>query len=463
MSEPPCFTIAEAARALRDRALSPVELVDLCLARIERHESRLNAFITLTAQAARAEAQAAQAEFARHGPRSPLHGIPVGLKDIFATRGVRTTAHSAQLADWVPQEDSTVAAQLARAGAISLGKLATHEFAFGGPAFDLPWPPARNPWNPAHFPGGSSSGTAVAVAAGFILGGIGSDTGGSIRGPAALCGVTGLKPTYGLVSRHGVLPLAQSLDHAGPMAWTVEDCALLLDAIAGHDPRDPASARRPRASYAPAIGARIDGLRVGVVRHFFERDNPVSAASQDAIETALGVLRALGCTVRDVNLPPLQDWHAAGMLILLAEAYAVHEHGLRERPQRYGQLVRDRVALGAFITAADYVQAQRCRSELIGAFDALMREVDVLVTVSQQGEAPRMDAVPKWATVEVPSYNIAFNLTGAPAITLCCGFGADGLPLGMQMVARPFEEPTLLAAAHRYEQAAGWRARRPAL
>src|SRR5205807_6258906 len=235
-------TIAAAAQLIASRALSPVELTRSCLARIEALDGRLNSFLLVRAEAALAEAAAAEAEIARGDYRGPLHGIPIAHKDIVETAGIRTTAHSKLLRDFVPQRDATIVRRLAAAGTILLGKTATHEFAMGGPSFDLPWPPARNPWNTDHFTGGSSSGTGAAVAAGFILGGSGSDTGGSIRLPAAYCGVTGLKPTYGRVSRYGVLPLAYSLDHVGPLAWSAEDCAILLQAMAGHDPADPASA-----------------------------------------------------------------------------------------------------------------------------------------------------------------------------------------------------------------------------
>ena len=243
-------TIAEAASLIAQRKLSPVELTRACLDRIQKLDGTLHAFLHLDPDRALAQAREAEAALMKGAPRGPLHGIPIGLKDIYNTKDMPTTAHSRQLMGNVPAEDATCARRLAAAGTVLLGKLATHEFAFGGPSFDLPWPPARNPWNPDHFTGGSSSGTGAAVAAGLVLGGMGSDTGGSIRLPAALCGVAGIKPTYGLVPRTGILPLAFSLDHAGPMAWTVEDCALLLQAVAGHDPQDPASADRPVADFS---------------------------------------------------------------------------------------------------------------------------------------------------------------------------------------------------------------------
>ena len=249
--------------------------------------------------------------------KGPLDGIPIGHKDIYNTAGIRTTGHSRLLEHNVPAQDATSVRKWAEAGVVLMGKLSTHEFAMGGPSFDLPWPPARNPWNPEHFTAGSSSGTGAAVASGMILGGTGSDTGGSIRGPAALCGIAGIKPTYGLVSRAGVLPLSFSMDHAGPMAWTVEDCALLLQAMAGHDPADPASADRPVADFTSDIAKGVKGLRIGVVRHFFETDNPVSPATLAGINHALDVFEHLGAEVSDVKLSPMADYHACGSIILI--------------------------------------------------------------------------------------------------------------------------------------------------
>ena len=249
-------TIAEAARLIATKELSPVELTRACLDRVHARDNQLHAFILLTEDRAMAEARAAEAAIMASGPKSPLHGIPIGLKDIVDTKGIRTTCQSRILADNVPDTDAACAEKLAAAGTVLIGKTTTHEFADGGPSFDVPWPPARNPWNPDHFTAGSSSGTGAGVAAGLILGGIGTDTGGSIRGPAALCGIAGIKPTYGLVSRAGVAPAAFSLDHIGPMAWTAEDCALMLEALAGHDPRDPASAKRPIPDYTAQLRPR---------------------------------------------------------------------------------------------------------------------------------------------------------------------------------------------------------------
>jgi aspartyl-tRNA(Asn)/glutamyl-tRNA(Gln) amidotransferase subunit A len=456
-------TIAEASAAIAARTLSPVELTEACLARVESMDGTLHAFIRLEAEGARAQAKAAEARIMRDGPRGPLDGIPFAHKDIYCTAGIPTTAHSRVLQDHVPTADATVVAKLAEAGVVMLGKLSTHEFAFGGPSFDLPWPPARNPWNPDHFPAGSSSGTGAAVASGMILGGTGSDTGGSIRGPAALCGITGIKPTYGRCSRAGVLPLAQSLDHTGPMAWTVEDCAILLQAMAGYDAADPASANVPVPDFRAALGRGARGLRIGLVRHFHEVDNPVSPATLAGIDSAAAFFKAEGAEVRDVTLPSLADYNAAGWLILLAESFAVHEPWMRRDPGLYGELMRDRLVLGGLLSAADYMAAQKKRRMLIAATEAATADLDILLTASAIGEAPRIDAVPKWAFMDKPGFTMPFNVTGWPAITLCTGFGEGGLPVAMQLVAKPFAEPTLFRTAQAYEAAHAWRARRPDL
>jgi aspartyl-tRNA(Asn)/glutamyl-tRNA(Gln) amidotransferase subunit A len=456
-------TIAEASAAIAAKTLSPVELTEACLARVEALDATLHAFIRVEAEGARAQAKAAEARIMRDGPRGPLDGIPFAHKDIYCTAGIPTTAHSRVLQDHVPTEDATTVRLLAQAGVVMLGKLSTHEFAFGGPSFDLPWPPARNPWNPDHFPAGSSSGTGAAVASGMVLGGTGSDTGGSIRGPAALCGITGIKPTYGRCSRAGVLPLAQSLDHTGPMAWTVEDCAILLQAMAGHDPADPASADVPVPDFRARLGRGVKGLRIGLVRHFHEVDTPVSPATLAGIEAAAAFFKAEGAEVRDVVLPPLAEYNAAGWLILLAESFAVHETWMRRDPGLYGELMRDRLVLGGLLSAADYMTAQKKRRELIAATQAATAGLDLLLTASAIGEAPRIDAVPKWAFMEKPGFTMPFNVTGWPAITLCTGFGEGGLPVAMQLVAKPFAEPLLFGAAEAYEAAHGWRAKRPVL
>ncbi|MDJ0390470.1 amidase [Roseomonas sp. E05] len=454
-------TIAEAAALIAARKLSPVELTKACLERVRALDGRLQTFLLLTEERALADACAAEARLMQGESKGPLDGIPIGHKDIYNTAGIRTTGHSRLLEHNVPAEDATSVRKLAEAGTVLMGKLATHEFAMGGPSFDLPWPPPRNPWNLEHFTGGSSSGTGAAVPAGLVLGGTGSDTGGSIRGPSTLCGLSGIKPTYGLVSRAGVLPLSFTLDHAGPMAWTAEDVALLLQAMAGHDPTDPASADRPVADFSAEIGQDVKGLRIGVIRHFHETDNPASAPTCQAIDAALGVLRDMGAELREVTLSPLQDYAACGWVILLAEAFSVHEPWLKSDYNRYGALLRERLALGGLLRGTDYVQAIRKRRILCAEMAAAMEDLDILVTAVQPAEAARITEVPRWALFEKPSYTIPFNVTGLPAISVCTGFGPGGLPLGMQMVGKPFAEPTLFRAAHAYEKATPWRDRRP--
>lgn len=455
------LTIADASRLIASRKLSPVELTRQYLARIQRLDPVLHSFILVTGERALSDARDAEARVMAGNMRGKLDGIPIAHKDIYCTAGIATTAHSKQLQGHVPAADAAVVRKLAEAGTVLLGKLATHEFAFGGPSFDLPWPVARNPWNPEHFTGGSSSGTGAAVAAGLIPGGTGSDTGGSIRSPAALCGITGIKPTYGLCSRAGVIPLAFSMDHTGPLAWTVEDCALLLQAMAGPDPADPASSGRSAVDYAAALTGDVKGLRIGVVRHFHESDHKVSAATRRGIETAIEVFRGLGAEVCDVRLPPLADYSACGWLILMVEAFSVHERWMKISAEKYGEIMRDRMALASLISGADYLQAVRRRRALCAATAAAMEPVDILLTASQPGEAPRIDAVSKWGILEQPSFTIPFNVTGQPAIAVCTGFGAGGLPVSMQLAGKPFQEVTLLRAADAFQRATQWRKQRP--
>jgi aspartyl-tRNA(Asn)/glutamyl-tRNA(Gln) amidotransferase subunit A len=417
----------------------------------------------LTEERALAEAKAAETRMMAGTLKGKLDGIPIGHKDIYNTAGIRTTAHSKLLEHNVPTEDSVVVQKWADAGTVMMGKLATHEFAIGGPSFDLPWPPARNPWNPDHFTAGSSSGTGAAVAAGLVMGGTGSDTGGSIRGPSALCGLAGIKPTYGTASRRGVLPLSQTLDHTGPMAWTVKDCALLLQAMAGYDPLDPASANRPVANFTADLDKGAKGLRIGVIRHFHEVDHPVSPATKQGIDDALTLFRDQGAEVRDVTLSPMMDYNAPGWLILTTEAYAVHEPWLKERFNDYGELLRDRLAFGALLGATDYVQALRRRRVLCLEMRDAMADLDILITASAPGEAPKINEVPKWGMFEKPGFTMPFNITGLPALSICTGYGAGGLPISMQIIGKPFAEATVFRAGQAYETATDWRTRRPSL
>jgi Asp-tRNA(Asn)/Glu-tRNA(Gln) amidotransferase A subunit family amidase len=459
----PFLTIAEAGKLIADKQLSPVELTRHCLDRVQKLDPVLHSFLLVTEDRAMADAKAAESRMMAGALKGPLDGIPIGHKDIYNTAGIRTTAHSRLLENNVPTEDCVVVAKWAEAGTVLMGKLSTHEFAIGGPSFDLPWPPARNPWNPDHFTAGSSSGTGAAVAAGLVLGGTGSDTGGSIRGPSALCGIAGIKPTYGLSSRRGVLPLSQALDHTGPMAWTVQDCALLLQGMAGHDPLDPASANRPVANFTAELNKGAKGLRIGVIRHFHEVDNPVSPATKKGIDDALDIFRHQGAEIRDVTLSPMMDYNAPGWLILTAEAYAVHEPWLKERFNDYGELMRDRLAFGALLRGADLVQAIRRRRVLCEEMRDAMADLDVLITASAPAEAPKIDEVPKWGMFEKPNFTMPFNLTGLPALSVCSGYGAGGLPVSLQIIGKPFAEATVFRAGHAYETATDWRSKRPAM
>jgi aspartyl-tRNA(Asn)/glutamyl-tRNA(Gln) amidotransferase subunit A len=457
------LTIAEAAKQIAAKKLSPVEFAQAHLDRIRRLDPQLHAFLLVTEERALADAKAAEARQMSGSLRGPLDGIPIAHKDIYCTAGIRTTAHSKLLETNVPAEDAHTVKKWADAGVVLLGKLATHEFAFGGPSFDLPWPPARNPWNTEHFTAGSSSGTGAAVAAGLILGGTGSDTGGSIRGPAALCGIAGIKPTYGLSSRRGILPLAFTLDHAGPMAWTAEDCALLLQAMAGHDPLDPASVDRPVPNFTADIGKGVKGLRIGVVRHFFETDHRASDATRKGIDAALDFFRKEGAEVRDITLSPAADYHAVGYLLMITEAFTLHGPWMRKHFHDYGELFRDRVALAATVSGPDIVQATRRRRVLCQEMASAMADLDIIVSASQPGEAPKIADLPKWVNMEKPSFTMPCNVTGFPAISICTGFGEGGLPVSIQLAGKPFSEPTLFRAAHAYETATPWRSKRPAM
>lgn len=454
-------SIAEASQLIAQKKLSPVELVEDCLHRIDVADKELHSFVRVLADDARSEARKAEGEISSGLYRGPLHGIPIGLKDIFDLAGVSTTAHSRLYEDNIPCEDSAVAARLKDAGAIILGKLATYEFALGGPSFDLPWPPARNPWDQSRITGGSSSGTGVAVSAGLVLAGTGSDTGGSVRFPAAYCGIAGIKPTYGLVSRRGVVPLAYSLDTVGPMAWTVEDCAIMLQSMAGHDPKDPASVQVSIPNYREVLQTNLRGVKIGIVRHFFEKDNVASALTIEAIDEAISVLRDLGADVRVVTLSPLEDYSAVALSIMLIEGFSVHQRDLSERPEMYGAYFRDRMALGAFFTAADYVQALRRRSELSVELSEAFQNFDVLVTAITSGEAPSVDTVSPFASYEKPIFSAPFNTAGCPAMSVCCGFSPSGLPLAFQIAGKPFDEEKVFRVGHAYEKATDWRKNRP--
>jgi len=455
------LTATEAAHAFASRELSPVELLSALLARIEALNPRLNAFIRLDAEAAMQAARTAEAELAAGRSRGPLHGVPIGIKDIIDVAGLPTTCHSKILLDNVAAADAVVVQRLRQAGAIILGKLSTHEFAIGGPSFDLPFPPARNPWNPAHHPGGSSSGSGAGVCAGLFPAALGTDTGGSVRNPASSCGIVGLKPTYGLVSRRGVFPLSFTLDHIGPLTRTVADNALMLEAMAGHDPADPGSTPTQARGFGRMLDRGVRDLRIGFVRHFHETDVPAHPEVSAALDDVARVLTAEGAEVRTVTLPTLTEFAGINRVILCSEAWSIHAPWLRTRPGDYGRLSRRRLLPGAFMTAGDYVGAQRRRPELIAAVEDALRDVDVLLCASSMDPASRLDDAEETARTYPRQARTPFNVTGHPAVAMMAGLSRGGLPLSVQFVGRYFDEAMVLRVAAAYERATDWHSRRP--
>jgi aspartyl-tRNA(Asn)/glutamyl-tRNA(Gln) amidotransferase subunit A len=457
------LTVADAAAAIAARTLSPVDLMKALLARVAALDPRLNAFIRLDAEAAVAAAKAAEAEAVAGRLRGPLHGVPVGIKDIINVAGLPTTCHSKILEGNVASDDAVCVARLRQAGAIVLGKLSTHEFAIGGPSFDLPWPPARNPWNTDHHPGGSSSGSGSGVAAGLFPMALGTDTGGSVRNPASCCGIVGLKPTYGLVSRRGVFPLAFTLDHVGPMTRTVADNALMLACIAGHDPLDSGSAAAPAGHYAAALERDVRGLRVGFVRHFHETDVPADPEVTAGLEHVARSLQMAGAELRDIRLPTLGEFGAVNRVILQSEAWSIHGAWLRARPGDYGQLARRRLMAGAFMSSGDYLQASRRRKEMIALVEEALSQVDVLLCASSMDPACRIDIPADVERTYPRQARTPFNVTGHPALAMMAGLSSTGLPLSVQFVGRYFDEATVFQVARAWEKAAGTDRKHPAI
>ncbi len=462
MTELHNLTLAQAAERIAARELSPVEFTDALIARGEALQPQLFTFITPTFERARTAAKAAAEEIANGGYRGPLHGVPFAVKDIYDTAGVLTSGHSRTCIDRVPNKDATCVARLHDAGAILTGKLATHEFAHGGPSFDLPWPPARNPWNTAHFTGGSSSGSGAAAAAGIAPITLGSDTGGSIRSPAGLCGVAGMKPTYGLVSRAGVLPNSFTYDHCGPLARTAEDCALILNVIAGHDPTDPASSPAPVGDLTDGIANGIKGLRIGVIRHFWETDMRAHPDLGPAMENAIRVFKHLGATLDEIDLRPMQHYLDIKIITAESELFSIHLPELRARPGAFGQDFRGRALAACLFTSEDYVRASRCRRVITTEMENLYRRFDLLLTANTSA-APRIDNHDILSFWTSASLTTPFDVTGGPALALPCGFTADGLPLSLQIVGRPFDDATVLRAGHAFEKETGYWTARPKL
>ena len=468
MSDLVWTSMVDLARMVRAKEVSPVEVTQAHLDRIAALDGKLRAYITVLGDAALAAAKGAEAALVSSAALGPLHGVPIGLKDLYCTRGVKTTGGSKVLGDWVPEEDATVVSRLVGAGAIVLGKLNMHEFAYGpeglNPHYGTPW----NPWDASthRVCGGSSSGSGAAVAAGLCPGALGSDTGGSVRIPASLCGISGLKPTYGRVSRAGALPLAWSLDHVGPMCRTAADCALMLGAMAGYDPRDATTSVLPVPDYVAGLTGVVKGLRIGLIRPFFMDSSAISI--QRAVGQAVKVLEGLGASVQDVALDKVKIAAGASTAIIAAEAYAYHEEWIKTRSQEYGADVRERLQVGAFVSGAAYVNGQRARAILRDEVDAVLARLDVLMCPTTPIAAPPVGASEADINGEKhgvrPSlirFTRPFNTTGHPAASIPCGFNDEGLPIGLHIIGRPFDEATVLRVADAYQRVTDWHTRRP--
>ncbi len=465
--DPSDLDIAELAPLLRDRSLSPVEVTESYLGRIERLDPRLNTYIRVLPEQAREAAREAETEIGRGDWRGPLHGVPLGLKDLFDLAGVPNTMGSKILRDNVPEVDATVVTRLKAAGAVILGKHNLHEFAFGITSENPHYGVVRNPWDLDRVPGGSSGGTAAAVAANLCAGGLGSDTGASIRAPASFCGAVGLKPTYSRVSRAGVLPLAWSLDHVGPLARSVADCALLLQAIAGADPRDPTSSTAAVPDFSAGLEQGVAGLRLGVPReHFFDLLEP---DVERVVREAIATLEGLGATLEEVSLPHSVHAQIAGNGIMASEAASLHATWLRERSHDYGADVLQRIQGGLLVRATEYLHSQQMRALVQQDFARAFQRVDVVLGPSVPLVAPRIgrtlepggpfDVAPRAIANRL---TVPCNLTGMPAISVPCGF-SEGLPVGLQIMGPAFAEPVVLRVAAAYEAGCNWRCQRPAL
>jgi aspartyl-tRNA(Asn)/glutamyl-tRNA(Gln) amidotransferase subunit A len=455
------LSLAEASRLIRSRALSPVEYTQALLDRISAIDPAYNAFLLVMPESALAEAKAAEREIGAGQWRGPLHGVPYAVKDIFDVAGLPTTCHSKIRANHRAAADAFVIRRLREAGAVLLGKTALHEFATGGPAFDLPWPPARNPWNRDLHPGGSSSGSGSALAAGMAPMALGTDTGGSVRNPATCCGIIGMKPTYGRVSRSGVFPLAFSLDHVGPMTRSVEDNAILLQAIAGHDPDDLTSVAEPVPDFSVNLHGGLRGLRIGLIEHFYTEDAKADAEQVKGIEAAIDVLRRLGADIRSVRVSPLDSWFDCNRTIHQAEAYAIHEKDLQERPQDYAALTRKKMLPGAFISSTKYIRAQQLRTALCREMADAMRDLDAVITLSSLELPPRIEDADAVARTYDRQCRVVFNVTGTPAISVPTGFSAAGIPLAMQIAGHALDEANVYRVAQAYCEATGFADRRP--
>ena len=457
-------TLAEAAAALRAGTVSSVELTLASIARADRLDEQLGTYLCRADDAALQAAKQADAELEAGHDRGPLHGIPVGVKDIVATVDLPTTAQSLVLDPrWGERDDAVVVARLRAAGAVITGKTTTMEFAIGLPDPTKPFPIPRNPWALDRWAGGSSSGTANGVAAGIFWAGIGTDTGGSIRMPSALCGITGIKPTFGRVPKSGVVPLSWSFDHVGPMARTARDCALMLDVLAGHDPSDPLCADVAIDPYAAGLDGSVAGLRIGVLRHHHVDAPFVDASAIAAFESALAALDAGGAQVEEIDVPAWDILNEACLPIFMSEALTYHRRNLAERWEDYGSFTRQMITSALFYTAVDHVQAQRVRHFVASKVDDILSEVDVIATPTAGAGAPLVDNLDFVSALTLPVFTAPWNALGLPTISAPCGFTDDGLPVGLQLAGRRFDESTVLRAADGFQALTDWHTRRPPL
>lgn len=454
-------TISELAPLIASQKISPVELTELALARINRYDGALNSFITVMADSARAEAKTAEKAIAAGDYLGPLHGIPIAAKDLYATKGTLTTYGSPLFADWVPDHDAAVVERLRAAGTIILGKTNLQELAYGTTSANPHYGQVYNPWKPGYHPGGSSGGSASALAAGFTWMALGSDTGASIRQPAACCGVVGIKPTFGRISKHGCLPLAWSMDHAGPMTRGVRDAALTMNLLAGYDPRDPCSIDRDVPDFTAGLDDGIKGRKIAIVRKFFMEDGDPEVIA--GVEATLPILESLGAIVEEVELPHIEDAFKAGTLTILSEGATYHADHLRTRPDAFSPQCLADFSLGRLYKATDYIQAQRLRRHLMNEAAKVMAPLDALVMPTSPITATPAEGNPPDHPVYRVKNTIPFNFLGLPAISLPCGFSGDGLPIGLQIVGKAFDEAGILEIAHAYEQATTWGERRPPL
>jgi len=450
-------TIVEAGESLRSGRLTSLELTEALLERAESVQETIAAFVTITYEPALAAARLADVELASGHDRGPLHGIPIGVKDIIATADAPTTANSRVMDPaWGNGRDATVVNRLRAAGAVILGKLGLNEYAIGFPDPDTGFRIPKNPWDLERSPGGSSSGTGAAIAAGLVLGGLGTDTGGSIRGPAAYCGISGIKPTFGLVSKEGCVPLGYSLDNIGPMARTVRDCALMLQVMAGYDPKDPCSVDAPVPDMLGRVDGSLAGMRIGIPMEYFFEIPELDAEARQAVQQAIAVMQSAGATIVDVSIPHAELARHAHRVIMYAEAYAYHEADLQTRPELYGKYTRQSIRQGVLFSAPDYVQAQRVRSVVKAETVQALARADVLITPAMLGVAPTFASYDFEAFMKQPSLMSIWNLTGSPAMSVCCGFSSDGLPLGVQIVGNAFDEPTIFKVGDAYQSLTEW-------